>query len=38
VFKHLLGAHLGVPEAALETQVFPGSAGVRAMEGLVASR
>ncbi|MDR6671907.1 DUF1501 domain-containing protein [Xanthomonas sp. 1678] len=38
LFKHLLGAHLGVSEAALDTQVFPGSAAVRAMDGLVASR
>ncbi|WP_369914158.1 DUF1501 domain-containing protein [Xanthomonas sp. NCPPB 3005] len=38
LFKHLLSAHLGVSEAALETQVFPGSGAVRAMEGLVASR
>lgn len=38
LFKHLLGAHLGVSEAALETQVFPGSGAVRAMDGLLASR
>lgn len=38
LFKHVLGAHLGVSEAALETQVFPGSVAVRAMDGLVASR
>jgi len=38
LFKHLLSAHLGVSETALETQVFPGSGAVRAMEGLVASR
>lgn len=37
LFKHLLSAHLGVSEAALETQVFPGSGAVRAMQGLVAS-
>ncbi len=38
LFKHLLGAHLGVSEAALETQVFPCSGAVRAMDGLLASR
>lgn len=38
LFKHLLGVHLGVSEAALETQVFPGSGAVRAMDGLVVSR
>jgi uncharacterized protein (DUF1501 family) len=38
LFKHLLSAHLGVSEAALETQVFPGSGAVRAMDGLVVSR
>jgi len=38
LFKHLLSAHLGVSEAALEMQIFPGSGAVRAMEGLVVSR
>jgi uncharacterized protein (DUF1501 family) len=35
VLKGILGDHLGVTRAALEGQVFPGSAGVRAMAGLV---
>lgn len=34
VFKGVLSRHLGVSEAALESQVFPGSAAVRAMTGL----
>jgi len=34
VFKGLLLSHLGVPEAALETRVFPGGGAVRAMTGL----
>lgn len=35
LFKGLLTAHLRVPEAALERTVFPDSAGVKAMSGLV---
>jgi len=35
VFKGLLREHLGVPEGKLASQVFPDSAGVRAMETLV---
>lgn len=36
LFRHVLGAHLGVSERALDTQVFPGSAGLPRLEGLVA--
>lgn len=35
VMKGVLRDHLGVPAAALDSQVFPGSAGVRPMDGLV---
>jgi len=35
VFKGLLATHLGVPETALETRVFPDSRQVRAMQGLL---
>lgn len=35
LFKGVLGDHLGVDRAALDTRVFPGSAGVRAVGGLV---
>jgi uncharacterized protein (DUF1501 family) len=35
LFKGVLAQHLAVPEAALETEVFPDSRGVRAMEGLL---
>lgn len=35
VFKGVLLAHMGVAEAALESRVFPGSAPVRPMTGLV---
>ena len=35
LFKGVLGQHLGVGEAALETQVFPDSGAVGAMDGLV---
>ena len=34
LFKAALIAQLGVSEAALESQVFPGSAGVRPLEGV----
>jgi len=33
--KGMLGDHLGIPAATLDSQVFPGSAGVRALDGLV---
>jgi uncharacterized protein (DUF1501 family) len=36
LFKAALIAQLALGEAALETQVFPGSAGVRPLEGLFA--
>lgn len=36
LFKGLLATHLGLPEGAIEAQVFPSSAQVRALEGLVA--
>jgi len=36
LFKAALIAQLGLDEAALETRVFPGSAGVRPLEGLFA--
>lgn len=36
LFKGVLAQHLAVPEAALETKVFPDSRDVRAMEGLLA--
>jgi uncharacterized protein (DUF1501 family) len=36
LFKAALAAQLGVGEAALETQVFPDSRGVRPLEGLLA--
>ena len=35
VMKGVLRDHLGVPAAALDQSVFPGSSGVRAMDGLV---
>jgi uncharacterized protein (DUF1501 family) len=35
VFKGLLAGHLGVPEAVLETRVFPDSRAVRPFEGLL---
>lgn len=35
LFKGLLGDHMGVDRAALEARVFPGSAEVRAVTGLV---
>lgn len=35
LFKGLLAAHLRIGESALETQVFPDSRGVRAMQGLI---
>ncbi len=36
VFKGVLAGHLGVPMAVLDTRVFPGSARLRASEGLLA--
>jgi uncharacterized protein (DUF1501 family) len=36
LFKGVLGDHLGVDRAALDTLVFPDSANVRATPGLVA--
>ncbi len=36
VFKGILRDHLGIPDGALATRIFPESAGVRAIEGLVA--
>lgn len=38
VFKGLLAEHLGLTEAALASSVFPGSAGVEPLAGLVAGR
>ena len=35
LFKGVLGAHLGMPDAALEAKVFPDSRNVRAVDGLV---
>jgi uncharacterized protein (DUF1501 family) len=35
VFKGVLRDHLGVAPAALDAQVFPGSAAAAPMEGLV---
>lgn len=35
LLKAVLGQHLRVPDKALEASVFPGSAGVRPLEGLV---
>ena len=35
VMKGVLRDHLGVPAAALDSQVFPDSAGVRPMDGLI---
>jgi uncharacterized protein (DUF1501 family) len=35
VFKGVLMDHMGVAESALESQVFPGSAGAKPMTGLV---
>jgi len=37
VMKGVLGDHLGIQAAALDSQVFPGSAGLRALGGLVRS-
>ena len=36
LLKGVLASHLGIAESALETRVFPGSGGIRAMEGLLA--
>ncbi|WP_242112232.1 DUF1501 domain-containing protein [Luteimonas aquatica] len=36
LFKGVLGVHLGVSEAMLETKIFPDSRGVRALDGLMA--
>jgi uncharacterized protein (DUF1501 family) len=36
LFKGVLAQHLALPEAALETEVFPDSRDVRRMEGLLA--
>lgn len=36
LFKAVLAGHLGLREASLETDVFPGSRGVKAMPGLLA--
>lgn len=36
LFKGALGEHLGVPESALETKIFPNSRSVRALDGLLA--
>jgi uncharacterized protein (DUF1501 family) len=36
VFKSVLGAHLGIDARALNTTVFPGSEGARALDNLVA--
>lgn len=38
LFKGVLAAHLGMDEAVLAETVFPGSAGLSPMEGLVAAR
>ena len=35
VFKGLLAAHLAVPEAALETRIFPDSRAVKPLDGLL---
>jgi uncharacterized protein (DUF1501 family) len=35
LFKGLLGDHMGVDRAALDSRVFPGSAAARAVTGLV---
>jgi uncharacterized protein (DUF1501 family) len=35
LFKGLLASHLAVPEAALETRVFPDSRAIRPLEGLL---
>ena len=35
VFKGVLAGHLLVPSSVLDTRVFPGSGGVRAMDGLL---
>ncbi len=35
VFKGLLAGHLAVPEAALETRIFPDSRAVKPLEGLL---
>ncbi len=37
LFKGLLAGHLAVPEAALETRIFPDSRPVRPLEGLLRS-
>lgn len=37
VFKALLGAHIGLPDAVLSTSVFPNSAGLEPLGGLVGS-
>lgn len=36
LFKGVLAAHLSMSDATLDTKVFPDSAGIRGMEGLVA--
>ena len=36
LFKGVLGPHLGLAESVLETQVFPDSRKVRALDGLLA--
>lgn len=36
LFKGVIGAHLQVPEAAIETTVFPASRPIRALDGLFA--
>ena len=35
VFKGVLSAHLGVSDSALETKVFPNSAGADAVDSLI---
>lgn len=35
LFKGLLASHLAVPEAALETRIFPDSRAIRPLEGLL---
>jgi uncharacterized protein (DUF1501 family) len=35
VMKGVLRDHLGVPDAALDSKVFPGSAGVKPLDGLI---
>ena len=37
LFKGLLRDHLGVTEAAIESQVFPQSSSIRALEGMIRS-